>query len=45
VKGTTKNSIDIAGKAALPITAIGTRTVSRNWYRAWVRTRDIAGSC
>ena len=34
VNGTTKKSIETAGKKALPITAIGIRIVSRSWYLA-----------
>src|SRR3712207_1933716 len=32
--GTTKNSSVRAGKTTIPMTAMGTRTVSRNWWRA-----------
>ena len=40
VNGTTKNSIDAAGKNALPTSAIGMRSVSMSWNLAWVRARD-----
>jgi len=43
VNGTTKNSIDAAGKNALPISAIGMRTVSSSWNRAWVRVNVVIG--
>src|SRR3954454_13129856 len=42
--GTTKKSIDTAGKNTVPTRAIGTRTVSSRWNRAWVRARDTVVS-
>ena len=40
MNGTTKNSIDAAGKNPLPIRAIGMRIVSMSWNRAWVRASE-----